>query len=99
MCGIAGVIGDKSVSRFIYHSLFSVQHRGQSSAGMILYDGNIHVTKDAGLVREVFYEESKIDVPGKLGLGHTRYSTAGMDDIKSLKRNAQPEYIINPFIF
>jgi len=98
MCGIVGIIGDKPVSRFIYHSLFSVQHRGQSSAGMILYDGNIHVTKDAGLVREVFYEESKIDIPGILGLGHTRYSTAGMDDIKSLKRNAQPEYIINPFI-
>ncbi len=98
MCGIVGIIGDKPVSRYIYHSLFSVQHRGQSSAGMILYDGNIHVTKDAGLVREVFYEESKIDVPGKLGLGHTRYSTAGLDDIKSLKRNAQPEYIINPFI-
>lgn len=98
MCGIVGVIGNKSVSRFIYHSLFSVQHRGQSSAGMIMYDGNIHVTKDAGLVREVFYEDSKIDVPGLMGLGHTRYSTAGMDDIKSLKRNAQPEYIINPFI-
>ena len=98
MCGIVGIIGGKPVSRLIYHSLFSIQHRCQSSAGKLTYDGNIHVTKDAGLVREVFYEESKIDVPGILGLGHTRYSTAGMDDIKSLKRNAQPEYIINPFL-
>ena len=98
MCGIAGIIGGKPVSRLIYHSLFSIQHRGQSSAGMLVYDGNIHVTKDAGLVRDVFNTESKIDVPGNVGIGHTRYSTAGMDDAKSLKHNAQPEYLVNPFL-
>ena len=98
MCGIVGIIGGKPVSRLIYHSLFSIQHRGQSSAGMIMYDGNIHVTKEPGLVREIFDEEKKIDVPGNVGLGHTRYSTAGMDDMNSLKRNAQPEYLVNPFL-
>jgi amidophosphoribosyltransferase len=54
--------------------------------------------KDYGLVRDVFNEERKIDTPGKVGIGHTRYSTAGMDDIESLKKNAQPEYVINPFL-
>ena len=98
MCGIVGIIGGKPVSRLIYHSLFSVQHRGQTSAGMLLYDGNIHVTKEPGLVREIFDEERKIDIPGNVGIGHTRYSTAGMDDIKSLKANAQPEYLVNPFL-
>jgi amidophosphoribosyltransferase len=98
MCGIVGIIGGGPVSRLIYHSLFSIQHRGQSSAGMIIYDGNIHVTKDNGLVREVFNEERKIDIPGNAGLGHTRYSTAGMDDVRSLSKNAQPEYLVNPFL-
>lgn len=98
MCGIVGIIGRKPVSRLIYHSLFSVQHRGQSSAGMLIWDGNIHVTKDAGLVREVFSEERKIEIPGNVGIGHTRYSTAGSDDIESLKHNAQPEYLVNPFL-
>jgi len=98
MCGIVGIIGGKPVSRLIYHSLFSIQHRGQSSAGMLVYDGNIHVLKDTGLVREVFDTEKKIDVPGNVGIGHTRYSTAGMDDIDSLKKNAQPEYLVNPFL-
>jgi amidophosphoribosyltransferase len=98
MCGIVGIIGGKPVSRLIYHSLFSVQHRGQSSAGMLMYDGNIHVTKDVGLVREVFDTDNKIDVPGFVGIGHTRYSTAGMDDKKSLKHNAQPEYLVIPFL-
>jgi amidophosphoribosyltransferase len=98
MCGIVGIIGGKPVSRLIYHSLFAIQHRGQSSAGKLTYDGNIHVFKDAGLVRDVFNDEKKIDTPGNVGIGHTRYSTAGMDDIESLKRNAQPEYIVNPFL-
>jgi len=98
MCGIVGIIGGKPVSRLIYHSLFAIQHRGQSSAGKLTYDGNIHVFKDAGLVRDVFNDEKKIDTPGNIGIGHTRYSTAGMDDLESLKRNAQPEYIVNPFL-
>lgn len=98
MCGVVGIIGGGPVSRLIYHSLFSIQHRGQSSAGMLIYDGNIHITKDAGLVREVFNEERKIDVSGNVGLGHTRYSTTGMDDLRSLKQNAQPEYLVNPFL-
>jgi amidophosphoribosyltransferase len=98
MCGIIGIIGGKPVSRLIYHSLFSIQHRGQSSAGMLTYDGNIHVTKDAGLVRDVFNEEKKINRSGNVGIGHTRYSTAGMDDLESLKKNAQPEYLVNPFL-
>ena len=98
MCGIVGIIGGKPVSRLIYHSLFSIQHRGQSSAGMLTYDGNIHVTKDAGLVRDVFNEDKKINKPGTIGIGHTRYSTAGMDDLESLKKNAQPEYLVNPFL-
>jgi len=98
MCGVVGIIGGKPVSQLIYHSLFAVQHRGQSSAGMLIYDGNIHVTKDSGLVREVFDKEKKVDVPGNVGLGHTRYSTAGLDDVQSLKLNAQPEYLVNPFL-
>jgi len=98
MCGIVGIIGNKPVSRLIYHSLFAIQHRGQSSAGKLTYDGNIHVNKDAGLVREVFEEASSISTPGIAGIGHTRYSTAGLDDVESLKRNAQPEYLVNPFL-
>lgn len=98
MCGIVGVIGNKPVSRFIYHSLFAIQHRGQSSAGKLTYDGNIHVFKDYGLVRDIFDDEKKINTPGYVGLGHTRYSTAGMDDVDSLKKNAQPEYLVNPFL-
>ena len=57
MCGIVGFIGNKPVSHLIYHGLFAIQHRGQSSAGKLTYDGNIHVTKDSGLVRDIFNDE------------------------------------------
>ena len=68
MCGIIGIIGGKPVSPLLYQGLFAVQHRGQSSAGIITYDGNIHVTKDIGLVREVFNDEKKIN---KIRTGQT----------------------------
>ena len=58
MCGIVGIIGNKPVSHLIYHSLFAIQHRGQSSVGKLTYDGNIHVTKNVGLVRDVFNDDS-----------------------------------------
>ena len=48
---------------------------------------------------EIFsMKKKKIDTPGNVGIGHTRYSTAGMDDPESLKKNAQPEYLVNPFL-
>jgi amidophosphoribosyltransferase len=87
----------------LYYGLLALQHRGQSSVGLITYDGNIHPKKYAGLVNRLVknYEEEEDfgeDYPGNIGIGHTRYSTSGSDDILSLKLNAQPEYIVNPFI-
>jgi amidophosphoribosyltransferase len=71
--------------------------------GIITYDGNIHPKKNAGLVTRLIkhYEDETAfgsDHPGEIGIGHTRYSTSGSDDISSMERNAQPEYIVNPFI-
>lgn len=87
----------------LYYSLLALQHRGQSSVGLITFDGNIHPKKYAGLVSRLVknYEEEEEfgeDFPGNIGIGHTRYSTSGNDDLIDLKRNAQPEYIVNPFI-
>ncbi len=103
MCGIIGVHGDHNISTELYYGLLGLQHRGQSSVGIITYDGNIHPKKYAGLVTRLMknYEEDNSfgeDFPGEIGIGHTRYSTSGNDDFTSMKRNAQPEYIVNPFI-
>lgn len=103
MCGIIGINGNHNVAIELYHSLLALQHRGQSSVGIITYDGNIYPEKDSGLVSRlmrIYDDKDKFieDHPGNIGIGHTRYSTSGSDDPKELKRNAQPEYLVNPFI-
>ncbi len=103
MCGIIGIHGEHNISEELYYGLLALQHRGQSAVGLITYDGNIHPKKESGLVPRLLkkYDDEATfseDYPGNIGIGHTRYSTAGEDDLFNLKRNAQPEYVVNPFM-
>ena len=89
-CGVFGVYAPgRSVAHLIFDGLYALQHRGQESAGMALSDGDaITVMKDMGLVTTVFDERKLSGLRGHLGIGHTRYSTAGSRSW----RNAQPVY-------
>jgi amidophosphoribosyltransferase len=89
-CGVFGVYGPgKPVSHLTYLGLYALQHRGQESAGMAVFDGRgITVVKDMGLVPNVFDERTLAALPGIQAIGHTRYSTTG----SSTWRNAQPVY-------
>jgi len=70
-----------------YLGLYALQHRGQESAGICSSDGaEIHCRKSMGHVAEIFTTQALAELPGKLAIGHTRYSTAG--DTALL--NAQP---------
>ena len=88
MCGIIGVAGVPDASRVTYLGLYSLQHRGQESAGIVAVDGAgvARAHRDMGLVSDVFSERVLADLPGDVGIGHTRYSTAG----SSVLANAQP---------
>ena len=69
--------------------LYALQHRGQESAGIAVSDGQtITVSKDMGLVTQVFDERRLAPLDGHLAIGHVRYSTTG----SSSWRNAQPVY-------
>ncbi len=70
-----------------YLGLFSLQHRGEESAGIVCSDGR-DLTKHIGmgLVADVFTEEILGHLKGQHAIGHTRYSTTG----SSLLKNAQP---------
>ena len=87
-CGVVGVYapgGD--ASRIAFFGLFSLQHRGQESAGIAASDGrSIEVHTDMGLVTQIYREEELQRLRGKLAIGHTRYSTMG----SSQAINAQP---------
>jgi len=88
MCGIIGVAGVKDAARVTYLGLYSLQHRGQESSGAVAVDGAgvARAHRGMGLVSDVFSEEILSSIPGDVGIGHTRYSTAG----SSVLANAQP---------
>ena len=55
MCGVLGIYSNKDVTKELYYSLYSMQHRGQESCGLaLLDDGEIKYKKDMGLVGDVF---------------------------------------------
>src|SRR5919109_4820779 len=88
MCGIIGVAGVLEASRLAYLGLYSLQHRGQESAGMVVVNGEgvARSHRGMGLVSDVFGEQILAALPGDVAIGHTRYSTAGT----SVLANAQP---------
>ena len=87
-CGVFGVYAPKEdVARLTFFALFALQHRGQESAGIATADGKaIHLYTGMGLVSQVFNEEALSHLPGKIAIGHNRYSTTGSSHLA----NAQP---------
>lgn len=87
-CGVFAIYApEMDVARLTFFALFALQHRGQESAGIAVTDGaRLIVHKDMGLVSQVFEEETLHSLPGRLAIGHVRYSTTGSSET----RNAQP---------
>jgi len=87
-CGVFGICGgDEDVARLAFFGLFSLQHRGQESAGIAASDGDkLRMHRDMGLVTQIFQEEALSALRGHIAIGHTRYSTTG----SSVLRNVQP---------
>ena len=89
-CGVFGVRlperGD--VASLAYYALYSLQHRGQESAGIAVNDdGVIRAYRDVGLVGDVFRPERLASLgQGSIAVGHVRYGTTGSDN----QRNVQP---------
>src|SRR5262245_51111663 len=88
MCGIIGVSGVPDAARVAYLGLYSLQHRGQESAGIVAVDGEgvARSHRGMGLVSENFNDNVLASLTGDVAIGHTRYSTAG----SSILANAQP---------
>ena len=93
-CGVFGVWSPgEDVAKLAYYGLYSLQHRGQESAGIAVSDGSrIVVYKDMGLVAQVFSESVLNTLHGYIAVGHCRYSTSG----SSVWENAQPTFRATP---
>ncbi|MDD5756773.1 MAG: class II glutamine amidotransferase, partial [bacterium] len=86
-CGVFGIYGHLEAARLTYLGLYSLQHRGQESAGIVTGDGQkMYPHLGMGLVSDIFSRDTLDKLPGYLAIGHNRYSTTGMSFLK----NAQP---------
>ena len=87
---VFGIIGnDKTnVAGSVYYGLFSLQHRGQESAGIVVNDDGVFSGyKDSGLVDDVFNSKNLTELGnGNMAIGHVRYGTIGTKD----RVNAEP---------
>ena len=72
-CGVFGIFGHSEASKLTYLGLYSLQHRGQESAGIAASDGDrVRVVRKMGHVADIFDEPTLAEVPGRLAIGHTR---------------------------
>lgn len=87
-CAIVGVHDHKEAAKLAYLALYGLQHRGQESSGIATSDGaSLHRQVGMGLVADLFADAEIFDkLPGRLAIGHNRYSTSGTTVI----HNAQP---------
>jgi amidophosphoribosyltransferase len=92
MCGIFGVHGHDDAAHLAQLGLYALQHRGQESVGVAVFDEEAAV--GARVVRRMGTISpgmaSELDaLRGRISVGHTRYSTAGSSTIE----NAQPVFV------
>jgi amidophosphoribosyltransferase len=86
-CGVFGIFDHSEAANITYLGLHALQHRGQESAGIVTSDGEqLYAHRAMGLVQDAFTQDQLARLPGRLAIGHVRYSTAGASHIK----NAQP---------
>ena len=87
MCGIFGIEAHRDPAYFTYLGLYSLQHRGQESAGLVSWNsGRMLVERGMGEVADIFRPKVLESLAGSRAIGHTRYSTSGT----SILTNAQP---------
>ncbi|MEE9535775.1 MAG: glutamine--fructose-6-phosphate transaminase (isomerizing) [Nitrosopumilaceae archaeon] len=87
MCSIIGYYGDNSAAPILVKGLKRMEYRGYDSVGVATkFENKIEVKKGIGKVSEVNKTFQLDKLPGKIGIGHTRWATHG----KVTDSNAHP---------
>ncbi len=85
MCGIVGYNGYKQAAAILIDSLKRLEYRGYDSAGIAVFNTDVvDVYKEKGRIADL--EKTLPDIPGTVGIGHTRWATHGRPN----KVNAHP---------
>ncbi|MCY7365770.1 MAG: glutamine--fructose-6-phosphate transaminase (isomerizing) [Frankiaceae bacterium] len=78
MCGIVGYVGDQQALEVVLDGLRRLEYRGYDSAGVsVLGADGLQVERKAGKLANLEKVLSGRDLPGTLGIGHTRWATHG----------------------
>ena len=78
MCGIVGYVGEQSAVDVVVAGLRRLEYRGYDSAGVAVLDGSaLQVERKAGKLANLDAVLADRPMPGKLGIGHTRWATHG----------------------
>ncbi|ABD54624.1 amidophosphoribosyltransferase [Jannaschia sp. CCS1] len=91
-CGVFGVIGVTDAANFVALGLHALQHRGQEAGGIVTHDpdAGFSSARRFGYVRDTFTSQKVMEtLPGSIGIGHVRYSTAGSKGATQI-RDVQP---------
>ena len=87
MCGIVGVIGKEEASPVIFEALRRLEYRGYDSAGIATVEGGqIDRRRVEGKLNNLGDALAASPLPGKIGIGHTRWATHGAPT----EQNAHP---------
>ncbi len=87
MCSIIGYSGNENAAPIIVKGLRRMEYRGYDSVGVATESNNrIELKKGVGKVEKVNSEVHFENLPGKIGIGHTRWATHG----KVTVENAHP---------
>jgi glucosamine--fructose-6-phosphate aminotransferase (isomerizing) len=90
MCGIIAVVQKRGVvAPFLHQALKRLEYRGYDSVGVTTIAGNtLYTKKDKGKIEEVHNRLDLDDMPGLIGIGHTRWATHGAPSLP----NAHPHF-------
>ena len=78
MCGIIGILGTHEVSPALVEALRRLEYRGYDSAGIAtLQDGVLDRRRAVGKLVNLSDHLVHNPLPGKTGIGHTRWATHG----------------------
>ena len=88
MCGIVGCIlkEDRNVAPILFECISKLEYRGYDSVGLATYDNKINVKKAKGKINEVNEALDFKSMPGRYGIAHTRWASAG----RPTDENAHP---------